>query len=80
MCCDENSVWIYDRGSNKRIGEIVVTEELYDLYGSPGIVGAIQSRRMSCAGHAARMGGKINAYKIMVVEPEGEKIIWETSA
>jgi hypothetical protein len=29
--------------------------KLNDLYSSPNIVGVIKSRRMSCAGHVARM-------------------------
>jgi hypothetical protein len=31
-------------------------EELHDLYSSPNIVRVIKSRRMSWAGHVARMG------------------------
>jgi hypothetical protein len=34
------------------------SEELYDLYTSPNIVRVIKSRRMSWAGHLARMGDK----------------------
>jgi hypothetical protein len=32
------------------------TEELNDLYSSPNIVQVMKSRRMSWAGHVARMG------------------------
>ena len=34
-------------------------EELNDLYSSPNIVRAIESRRMRCAGHVARMGSRV---------------------
>jgi hypothetical protein len=33
----------------------------------------IKSRRMRWAGHAARMGEKMNAYRILVGEPEGKR-------
>jgi hypothetical protein len=41
-------------------------EELYNLYSS------IKSR-MRWAGHVARMGEKRNAYRILVVKPEGKR-------
>jgi hypothetical protein len=48
-------------------------EELNDLYSSPNIIRAIKSRRMRCAGHVARMGGKRGAYRILVGRPEGRR-------
>jgi hypothetical protein len=33
-------------------------EELHNLYTSPSIIRVIKSRRMRCAGHAARMGAR----------------------
>jgi hypothetical protein len=33
----------------------------------------IKSRRMRWAGHVARMGTKMNAYRILVGEPEGKR-------
>jgi hypothetical protein len=33
-------------------------EELHNLYFSPNIIRMIKSRRMSWAGHVARMGGR----------------------
>jgi hypothetical protein len=33
----------------------------------------IESRRMRWAGHAARIGEKRNAYKILVGKPEGKR-------
>jgi hypothetical protein len=37
-------------------------EELHNLYPSPDIIMMMKSKRMSCKGHAARMGEKRNAY------------------
>jgi hypothetical protein len=42
-------------------------EELHDFYSSPGIIILINSRRMSVAGHVARMGEKRNAYRSVCV-------------
>jgi hypothetical protein len=41
-------------------------EELRDLYSSPSIIRIIKPRRMRWAGHVARMGDKINAYRLLV--------------
>jgi hypothetical protein len=41
------------------------------LYSSPSIIRVIKSRRMRRAGHAARMGERRNAYRILVGNPEG---------
>jgi hypothetical protein len=43
------------------------------LYSSPSIIRVIKSRRMSWAGHAARMGERRNAYRILVGKPEGKR-------
>jgi hypothetical protein len=43
------------------------------LYSSPNIIRMIKSRRMRCAGHVARMGEKMNAYRILVGKPEGKR-------
>jgi hypothetical protein len=51
----------------------IYNEELRNLYSSPSIVRMIKSRRMRCAGHAARMGEKRNAYRILVGKPEEKK-------
>jgi hypothetical protein len=48
-------------------------EELRDLYSSPSIIRIIKSRRMRWAGHAARMGPKRNAYRLLVGKPEGKR-------
>jgi hypothetical protein len=43
-----------------------------ELYSSPSIIRIIKSRRMRWAGHAARMGEKRNAYRLLVGKPEGK--------
>ena len=43
-------------------------EELNYLYSSPNIVRAIKSRRMSWAGHVARMGERRGLYRVLVME------------
>jgi hypothetical protein len=48
-------------------------EELHNLYSSPSIIRMIKLRRMRWAGHAARMGEKRNAYRILVGKPEGKR-------
>jgi hypothetical protein len=48
-------------------------EELRDLYSSPSIMRIIKLRRMRWAGHAARMGEKRNAYRLLVGKPEGRR-------
>jgi len=48
-------------------------EELNDLYSSPNIVRVINSRRMRCAGHVARMGEEKGVYRVLVGKPEGKR-------
>jgi hypothetical protein len=47
-------------------------EELHNLYSSPNTTRMIKSSRMRWTGHVARMGAKRNAYRILVVKPEGK--------
>jgi len=49
------------------------SEELSDLYSSPSIVRVIKSRRMRWAGHVARMGEEMGAYRFLVGKPEGKR-------
>jgi transcription termination factor 2 len=53
----------------------VCNEELYNLYSSPSIIRMIKSRRLRWAGHVARMGEKRNAYRILVGNPEGKRLL-----
>jgi hypothetical protein len=48
-------------------------EELRDLYSSQSIIRIIKSKRMRLARHAARMGEKKNAYRLLVGKPEGKR-------
>jgi hypothetical protein len=48
-------------------------EELHNLYSSPSIMRLIKSRRMRWEGHVARIGGKRNAYRILVGKPDGKR-------
>jgi hypothetical protein len=50
-------------------------EDLRDLYSSPSIIRIIKSRTMKWAGHVARMGEKINAYRLLVGKPEGNRLL-----
>jgi hypothetical protein len=47
-------------------------EELSDLSSSPSIIRIIKSRRMRWAEHVARMEEKRNAYRLLMVKPEGK--------
>ncbi|KAJ4429706.1 hypothetical protein ANN_21909 [Periplaneta americana] len=47
--------------------------ELHTLYSSPDIIRNIKSRRLRWAGHVARIGGSINAYRVLVGRPEGKR-------
>jgi hypothetical protein len=48
-------------------------EELHNLYSSPNIIRMIKSKRMRWAGHVTRMGETINAYMILVGQPEEKR-------
>jgi hypothetical protein len=48
-------------------------KELYALYSSPNIIRVIKSRRLTWAGHVARMGERGGAYRALVGKPEGRR-------
>jgi hypothetical protein len=48
-------------------------EELYDVQSSPNIIRVIRSRRMKWAGHVANMGGRRNAYRVLVDRPDEKR-------
>jgi hypothetical protein len=48
-------------------------EELQNLYPLPSIIRMMKSRGIRWAGHEARMGANMNAYRILVGKPEGKR-------
>jgi hypothetical protein len=48
-------------------------EELNDLYSLPNIVRVVKSRRMSWAGHVARMWEDGGVHRVLVGKPEGKR-------
>jgi hypothetical protein len=48
-------------------------EGLHNSNSSASIIRMIKSRRMRWAGNVARKGGKRNAYRILVGNPEGKR-------
>jgi len=48
-------------------------EELGDLYSLPNIVRVVKPRRMSWAGHVARMGEGRGVHRVLVGKPEGKR-------
>jgi hypothetical protein len=47
-------------------------QELHKLYSSPNIIRRIKLRRVRLVWHAARMGEKSNAYRILLGKSEGK--------
>jgi hypothetical protein len=50
-------------------------DKLNNLYSSPCIIKMLKLRRMRGGGHVARMGEKLNAYRILVGKMEGKRLI-----
>jgi hypothetical protein len=48
---------------------------LYDLYSSPNIIPVIKSQRIRWAEYVACMGARIGAYRVLVVRPEGKRLL-----
>jgi hypothetical protein len=48
------------------------------MYSSPNIIRIIKSRRIIWAVHVARMGAKRNAYRALVGNPEGKRLLGRT--
>jgi hypothetical protein len=51
------------------------SEELHNMYASPNTIRVIKFRRMRWAGHVAHMEETRNVYKIMVLKPEGKRLL-----
>jgi hypothetical protein len=62
-----------NRWQNSPLLSHILPEELHNLYSSPSIIRVIKSRRMRWAGHAALMGERRNAYRILVGKPDGKR-------
>ena len=52
--------------------EKTIYEEFNDLHSSPNII-ALTKRRISWAGHVARMGESRSVYRVLVWKPEGKR-------
>jgi hypothetical protein len=50
-------------------------KEYNDLYSSPNIILVIKTRKITWAGHVARMGERKVAYRLLGKKPEGKR--WE---
>jgi hypothetical protein len=50
-------------------------DEPKDLYSSRSVVGVIKSRKMSWAGHVARMGEERGVHRVLVGKPEGMRLL-----
>jgi hypothetical protein len=48
-------------------------EELYALYSSPNIIWVIKSRELRWTGNVARMGERVDAYRVFMGKPEGRR-------
>ena len=51
-------------------------KELNDLYSSLNIVRVIKLRRMTWAGHVARVWERRGVYRVLVGKPKGKRAIW----
>jgi hypothetical protein len=65
---------LYTHGEWKKLHN----KELHDLYSSPSIIKIIKSRRMRWTGHVARMGEKMNAYRLINGKARGKETTRKT--
>jgi hypothetical protein len=78
-CCLTQFVQLFrEQGAEERdqvMGEWrkLRNEELHDLDSSPIIIRMIKSWMMRGVGHVARMGEKINVYRLLVGKPQGKR-------
>jgi len=52
---------------------VFVMQSTCDLYSLPNIVRVVKSRRMSWAGHVARLGEGRGVHRVLVGKPEGKR-------
>jgi hypothetical protein len=52
---------------------VLINEELSDLYSLPTIVRVVKSRRMSWEGHVASMGEGRRVHRVLVGKPERKR-------
>jgi hypothetical protein len=50
-------------------------EELHNLNSSPSVIRMVKSRKMRWAGYIARIGKKINVYRLLVENSERKRIL-----
>jgi hypothetical protein len=61
------NIWTEEGGSDRSWRKLH-NEELHNLYSALNIITMLKFTRMRWALHAARMGEKLNAYRIVVVK------------
>jgi hypothetical protein len=71
---------VLETGRGPRRDEVIggwreLHEDLHNLYYSPNIIKTVKSRRMRWAEHIARIGTKMNAYRILVGKSEGMRLV-----
>jgi len=54
---------------------VLYIERLRELYSSTNINRVIESRKIKGVGHAAGMGKKINAYKVLAGKHAGKRLL-----
>ena len=63
-------LWIYIQGDSKGIKFF---QKIYHSIVAPKILRVIKSRRMTWAGHVARMGQERGVYRVLLGKPEGKR-------
>ena len=47
--------------------------ELHEIHSTPNVIKITTSRTVGWAGHVARIGRKINKYKVLIANPKGKR-------
>ena len=53
--------------------KLLIVELCFFIYSSSNIIRNLKSRRLTWAGHVARMEKSRNAYRVLVAKPEGKR-------